>query len=355
MAKVMVGMSGGVDSSVAAKLLIDSGYDVTGVTLKLFDGGDISEDFRTCCSLSDVEDAISVCYRLGIDHFVFNFKEAFRKKVINQFTESYLNGKTPNPCIECNRHIKFDKMLRRAEELGFDYIATGHYAERVYDYKTNRYILKRPKDRSKDQTYVLYGLTQYQLSKTLFPLGEYEKSDIRRIAEAAGLINSRKPDSQDICFVPDGDYASFIKKNTGAEIKEGNFISADGDVIGRHKGIINYTIGQRRGIGISIGKPAYVTDKNALENTVTIGDESNLYKSEITAYDVNLISLDSISDEMRVTAKVRYSRNEQAAVVIPSGNGEVLVKFDEPQRAPASGQAVVFYDGDVVIGGGTIR
>ncbi len=355
MAKVMVGMSGGVDSSVAAKLLIDSGYDVTGVTLKLFDGGDISEDFRTCCSLSDVEDARSVCYRLGIDHFVFNFKEAFRKKVINQFTESYLNGKTPNPCIECNRHIKFDKMLRRAEELGFDYIATGHYAERVYDYKTNRYILKRPKDRSKDQTYVLYGLTQYQLSKTLFPLGEYEKSDIRRIAEAAGLINLRKPDSQDICFVPDGDYASFIKKNTGAEIKEGNFISADGDVIGRHKGIINYTIGQRRGIGISIGKPAYVTDKNALENTVTIGDESNLYKSEITAYDVNLISLDSISDEMRVTAKVRYSRNEQAAVVIPSGNGEVLVKFDEPQRAPASGQAVVFYDGDVVIGGGTIR
>ena len=315
MAKVMVGMSGGVDSSVAAKLLIDSGYDVTGVTLKLFDGGDISEDFRTCCSLSDVEDARSVCYRLGIDHFVFNFKEAFRKKVINQFTESYLNGKTPNPCIECNRHIKFDKMLRRAEELGFDYIATGHYAERVYDYKTNRYILKRPKDRSKDQTYVLYGLTQYQLSKTLFPLGEYEKSDIRRIAEAAGLINSRKPDSQDICFVPDGDYASFIKKNTGAEIKEGNFISADGDVIGRHKGIINYTIGQRRGIGISIGKPAYVTDKNALENTVTIGDESNLYKSEITAYDVNLISLDSISDEMRVTAKVRYSRNEQAAVL----------------------------------------
>ena len=292
MAKVMVGMSGGVDSSVAAKLLIDSGYDVTGVTLKLFDGGDISEDFRTCCSLSDVEDARSVCYRLGIDHFVFNFKEAFRKKVINQFTESYLNGKTPNPCIECNRHIKFDKMLRRAEELGFDYIATGHYAERVYDYKTNRYILKRPKDRSKDQTYVLYGLTQYQLSKTLFPLGEYEKSDIRRIAEAAGLINSRKPDSQDICFVPDGDYASFIKKNTGAEIKEGNFISADGDVIGRHKGIINYTIGQRRGIGISIGKPAYVTDKNALENTVTIGDESNLYKTEITAYDVNLISLD---------------------------------------------------------------
>ena len=354
MAKVMVGMSGGVDSSVAAKLLIDSGYDVTGVTLKLFDGGDISEDFRTCCSLSDVEDARSVCYRLGIDHFVFNFKEAFRKKVINQFTESYLNGKTPNPCIECNRHIKFDKMLRRAEELGFDYIATGHYAERVYDYKTNRYILKRPKDRSKDQTYVLYGLTQYQLSKTLFPLGEYEKSDIRRIAEAAGLINSRKPDSQDICFVPDGDYASFIKKNTGAEIKEGNFISADGDVIGRHKGIINYTIGQRRGIGISIGKPAYVTDKNALENTVTIGDESNLYKSEITAYDVNLISLDSISDEMRVTAKVRYSRNEQAAVVIPSGNGEVLVKFDEPQRAITPGQAVVLYDGEYVAGGGTI-
>lgn len=355
MAKVMVGMSGGVDSSVAAKLLIDSGYDVTGVTLKLFDSEELTESSRTCCSLSDVEDARSVCYKLGIDHFVFNFKETFKEKVIKQFTESYLNGKTPNPCIECNRHIKFDKMLRRAEELGFDYIATGHYAQRIYDSKTEKYILKRPKDRSKDQTYVLYGLTQYQLSKTLFPLGEYEKPDIRRIAENAGLINSRKPDSQDICFVPDGDYASFIKKNTGAEIKEGNFINSGGDIIGRHKGIINYTIGQRRGIGISIGKPAYVTDKNLIENTVTIGEERDLYKSEITAYDVNLISMDSIPDEMRVTAKVRYSRNEQTAVVIPSGNGEVLVKFDEPQRAPASGQAVVFYDGDIVIGGGTIK
>lgn len=355
MAKVMVGMSGGVDSSVAAKLLMDSGYDVTGVTLKLFDGEEIVEGARTCCSLSDVEDARSVCYRLGIDHFVFNFKEMFREKVMNQFAESYLNGETPNPCIECNRHIKFDKMLRRAEELGYDYIATGHYAVREFDEKSGKYILKRPKDHSKDQTYVLYGLTQYQLSKTLFPLGGYEKPEIRNIAENAGLVNSRKPDSQDICFVPDGDYASFITRHTGAEIKEGDFLNTAGEVIGRHRGVINYTIGQRRGIGISIGRPAYVTDKNAAENTVTIGDESDLYKTEIKVRDVNLISMDSLPEEMQVTAKVRYSRSEMPAVIRPLENGEVLVTFEKPQRAPAKGQAAVFYDGDVVIGGGTIK
>ncbi len=355
MAKVMVGMSGGVDSSVAAKLLQDSEYEVIGVTLKLFDGEDIDESTRTCCSLSDVEDARSVCYRLGIEHLVFNFKDEFRKKVMNQFTESYLKGETPNPCIECNRHIKFDKMLRRAEELGYDYVATGHYAEREFDESIQKYILKRPKDRSKDQTYVLYGMTQYQLSKTLFPLGGYEKAEIRQIAEDAGLVNSRKPDSQDICFVPDGDYASFIKENTNVEIKEGNFLDTNGEIIGRHKGVINYTVGQRRGIGISFGRPCYVTDKNAIENTVTIGDEKDLYKSELIAYDVNLISLDSISDGMKVTAKVRYSRNEKPAVLTNLENGEILVKFDEPQRAPAKGQAVVFYDDDIVIGGGTIK
>lgn len=355
MAKVMVGMSGGVDSSVAAKLLMDSGYDVTGVTLKLFDGKDVAMETRTCCSLSDVEDARSVCYKLGIEHFVFNFKDEFRKKVMDQFAESYLKGETPNPCIECNRHIKFDKMLRRAEELGYDYIATGHYAIREFEGKSGKYILKRPKDRSKDQTYVLYGLTQYQLSKTLFPLGDYEKPEIRQIAENAGLVNSRKPDSQDICFVPNGNYASFITEHTNAEIKEGNFLNTDGEIIGRHKGVINYTIGQRRGIGISIGRPAYVTDKNAEENTVTIGDEKDLYKSEITVCGLNLISLDSLPEKMHVTAKVRYSRNEQPAVIRPIGGGEVLVAFESPQRAPAKGQAAVFYDGDIVIGGGTIK
>lgn len=355
MAKVMVGMSGGVDSSVAAKLLLDEGYEVTGVTLKLFDGEDVNENSRTCCSLSDVEDARSVAYKLGFDHLVFNFKDDFRRNVMNQFIDSYLKGETPNPCIECNKHIKFDKMLRRAEELGYDYIATGHYAVRRYDEKTGKYQLIRPADRSKDQTYVLYGFTQYQLSKTLFPLGEYDKSTVRQIAQNAGLVNSRKPDSQDICFVPDGDYAKFISENTGQSIPEGDFLNTRGEKIGTHKGVIHYTIGQRKGLGISLGKPAYVTDKNAEKNTVTIGDEADLYKNEITVYALNWISGDAPESPVEVTAKTRYSQNEQPATVCPLENGEVLVKFHKPQRAPAKGQAAVFYQGDVVLGGGTIK
>lgn len=355
MAKVMVGMSGGVDSSVAAKLLQDEGYEVTGVTLKLFDGEDVDQSTRTCCSLSDVEDARSVAYKLGFDHLVFNFKTDFRKNVMEHFIDSYLKGETPNPCIECNKHIKFDKMLRRAEELGYDYIATGHYAVRQFDEKTGKYLLIRPADRSKDQTYVLYGLTQYQLSKTLFPLGEYDKTTVRKIAEEAGLVNSRKPDSQDICFVPDGDYAKFITENTGKIIPEGDFLNTSGEKIGTHKGVINYTIGQRKGLGIALGKPAYVTDKDAINNTVTIGDETDLYKDEITVCNVNWISLDSLTEPIEVTVKTRYSQNEQKATVCPTENGEVLVKFHKPQRAPAKGQAAVFYQDNIVLGGGTIK
>ena len=305
MAKVMVGMSGGVDSSVAAKLLLDEGYEVMGVTLKLFDGEDVDEGVRTCCSLSDVEDARSVAYKLGFEHLVFNFKDDFRQHVMNQFVDSYLSGETPNPCIECNKHIKFDKMLRRAEELGFDYIATGHYAERKFDEKTGKYYLVRPADRSKDQTYVLYGLTQYQLSKTLFPLGGYDKTQVRKIAEDAGLVNSRKPDSQDICFVPDGDYAKFIRENSDAVIVPGDYLNTDGEKIGTHKGVINYTVGQRKGLGISLGKPAYVVDKNAELNTVTLGDENELYKSEIRVSDVNWISMDSLEEPMRISVLYR--------------------------------------------------
>lgn len=355
MAKVMVGMSGGVDSSVAAKLLHDKGYEVTGVTLKLFDGSDIDENTKTCCSLSDVEDARSVAYKLGFDHLVFNFKNDFRKYVMEHFIDSYLKGETPNPCIECNRHIKFDKMLRRAEELGYDYIATGHYAIRKFDEKTGKYLLIRPVDRSKDQTYVLYGLTQYQLSKTLFPLGEYDKTTVRQIAEDAGLVNSGKPDSQDICFVPDGDYAKFITENTGITIPQGDFLNASGEKIGIHKGVIHYTIGQRKGLGISLGKPAYVTDKNAVKNTVTIGAEADLYKDEITVCALNWISMEDLSEPIEVTVKTRYSQNEQQATVYPLNGGEALVKFHKPQRAPAKGQAAVFYMGDVVLGGGTIK
>ncbi len=358
MKKVMVGMSGGVDSSVAALLLRDSGYDVTGATLKLFSDEDIAEaekEGKTCCALSDVEDARSVAYRLGFEHLVFNFRDNFREHVMKQFADSYLAGRTPNPCIECNRHVKFDKMLRRAQELGYDYIATGHYAVIEYDEPSGRYLLKRPKDRSKDQTYVLYSLTQEQLSHTLFPLGNLEKSQVRAIAEQAGLVNSSKPDSQDICFVPDGKYAEFIRKFTGASITEGNFVSSDGKILGKHKGIINYTIGQRKGLGISLGKPAYVVRKDVEANTVTLGDEADLYTKTLTAEDVNLISVAEITDPMRITAKTRYSQHEQPAVLSYLGGGEYMVEFDEPQRAVTSGQAAVFYDGDVVVGGGTIK
>lgn len=358
----MVGMSGGVDSSVAALLLREQGFKVMGVTLKLFSDEDISEieqfakkDSKTCCALSDVMDARYVAYRLGFEHVVFNFRDCFREKVMKQFAESYISGKTPNPCIECNRHVKFDKMLRRAMELDYDYIATGHYAVREFDGESGRYLLKRPKDRSKDQTYVLYVLTQEQLAHTLFPLGTLEKSEVREIAARAGLVNSDKPDSQDICFVPDGDYARFIRDFSGIEPEPGRFVDMDGNTVGTHRGIICYTIGQRKHLGLStMGRPVYVVDKDISANTVTIGDNSDLFSDSLIAQDVNLIPFDTLEKPMRITAKTRYSQKDQPAVLSSLGGGRYSVVFDEPQRAITPGQAVVFYDGDIVVGGGTI-
>ena len=352
--RVLVGMSGGVDSSAAAALLCDKGYEVCGCTLKMYDNSVFGEGYGEggCCSLADVDDARSVCRKLGIDHITLNFTDEFGKHVMKPFADSYINGETPNPCIECNSHLKFDLMLRRAMLLDFDYIATGHYADIAL--KNGRYLLKRPADRRKDQTYVLYTLTQEQLAHTLFPLYGTDKPAIRQYAEERGLINFRKPDSQDICFVPDGDYAAFIRRYTGYEPKSGYFIDNSGNKIGTHSGIINYTIGQRRGLGVTFGKPVFVTAKDPERGTVTLSDEADLFKSVLFLRDVNLISLEKLTEPMKVTAKARYSAKEQEAVIFPVENGIMRAEFSSPVRAPAKGQACVFYDGDIVVGGGVI-
>lgn len=354
--KVMVAMSGGVDSSVAAVLLRDQGYDICGATLKLFDDEEVltSCNTRTCCSLEDVEDARSVCYKLGIDHFVFNFKDTFKDEVIGKFARSYQSGKTPNPCIDCNRYIKFSKLIQRAILMEKDYIATGHYAQIEYDKSSGRYLLKKAFDLSKDQSYVLYVLSQHDLSRTLLPLGGMEKSQVRKIAEERDLINARKPDSQDICFVRDGDYAGFLENTMKVKSEKGNFIDTKGKVLGQHKGIIHYTIGQRKGLGIAMGKPAYVINKNKEDNTVTLGSGEDLYSKRLTASDLNMIALGKLTGPMKAKVKTRYSQEETAATLYPEGDDEIIVEFNDSQRSITPGQAVVFYDGDIVIGGGTI-
>ncbi len=355
--KVLVAMSGGVDSSVAAKLLMDENYDITGVTLKLFDDEDTLKDtkkVRTCCALSDIEDARAVCYKLNCEHFVFNFKDSFKESVMDKFAQSYISGETPNPCIDCNRYIKFEKLLQRAVTLGFDYIATGHYAVNEYDKQSGRYLLKRPLDRSKDQTYALYSLTQKQLAHTLFPLGNYVKTTAREIAEQSGLVNARKPDSQDICFVPDGNYAEFISRYTDKLPEKGNFVDTNGNILGIHKGVTAYTIGQRKGLALSFPQPMYVVAKNPETNEVTLGESDKLFSDNLIATDVNLISIEKLDKPMQVTAKIRYNQIDQKATILPLDNGEISVRFDEPQRAITKGQAVVFYLDDIVVGGGTI-
>jgi tRNA-specific 2-thiouridylase len=350
--KALIAMSGGVDSSVAAALMLRSGYECIGVTMKLFDSEDLAAPPSGCCSLSDVEDAKAVAFRLNMPHYVLNFADDFKESVIRNFIETYEKGGTPNPCIECNRSLKFEKLLQRARSLEFDYISTGHYAqvERV----GGRFILKKAVDEKKDQSYVLYMLTQEQLAHTVFPLGGLTKEKARELAAESGFVNAKKKDSQDICFAPDGDYAAFIEKWRGIPATWGDVVDMDGKVVGRHKGLIRYTIGQRRGLGLAFGEPIYVTAKSTENNTITVGRDESLWTRSLVACSINLITCDKLDKPLRVTAKTRYLQREQTAVVEQVGADELRVVFDEPQRAITAGQAVVLYDGDTVIGGGTI-
>ena len=354
--KALIAMSGGVDSSVAAFLTKEAGFDCTGATMKLFSNEDIGiEGESRCCSLDDVEDARSVANRLGIPFFVFNFSDNFRREVIERFITAYKNGETPNPCIDCNRFLKFEKFFLRARELDIGHIVTGHYAVICYDGAARRWGLKKGADESKDQSYVLYSLTQEQLAHTLLPLGGMTKAEVRAVAEANGFINAKKRESQDICFVPDGDYASFIERYTGEPNRAGQFVDKEGRALGEHRGFVRYTIGQRRGLGLSLREPLYVCAKCAARNTVVLGKESELFSKSLTATGINLIACDRLTAPLRIRAKVRYKQREQWATAEQTGDDRLRIEFDEPQRAVTPGQAVVMYDGDAVVGGGPIE
>ena len=351
--KVLVAMSGGVDSSVAAKLLTDAGFSCIGCTMKLYDNEDAGiPKANTCCSLDDVEDARSVAYRLGMPYYVFNLKDKFAECVIDRFVNAYEHGITPNPCIDCNRYLKFDKLFERADIMDCRYIATGHYAR--IERAGGKYVLKKALDETKDQSYVLYDLTQETLARVKFPLGTLCKTEAREIAAEAGLINARKHDSQDICFVPDGDYARFMEDFTGKHYPAGDFLDVGGRKVGTHSGAVRYTIGQRKGLGLAMGAPVYVCAKDMQANTVTVGPESELFDTIVYANEVNWIALPELKGPLRVTARTRYHQTEQPATVYPAGPDSFRLEFDQPQRAPTPGQAVVLYQGDVVLGGGTI-
>lgn len=351
--KALIGMSGGVDSSVAALLMLEAGYECIGATMRLY-GGQASPGSKTCCSLDDVEDARSVAHRLGIKHYVFNFTEEFQQQVMDQFVAVYQAGGTPNPCIECNRYLKFGKLLQRARELSCDVLVSGHYAKVQQDPATGRYLLMRAADRAKDQTYFLACLSQQQLSRIRFPLGDLTKAQVRELAEKHGFLNARKHDSQDICFVPGGDYTAFLTAYTGKELEPGDFLNTQGQVVGRHRGAVCYTIGQRKGLGLAMGEPVYVCAKDMAAKTVTVGPNEALFSRELWAKDWVFFPFEQLTEPLAVTAKIRHSQFDQKATVYPEADGLARVVFDEPQRAISPGQAVVLYQGEMVIGGGTI-
>ena len=350
--RALIAMSGGVDSSVAAYLMQAQGYDCQGVTMRLYYGS--HGRFHTCCAQEDIEDAMEVAFQLGIPYEVLDCTVDFRTQVMDKFCRVYEAGGTPNPCIDCNRYLKFDRLFQTAREWGMDYVVTGHYARIWRDPQSGRYLLGKGLDPSKDQSYVLYTMTQEQLAHVRFPLGDLEKSRVREIAVAQGLVNAKKHDSQDICFIPDGDYGAFLERHTGKRYPPGDFLSQDGQVLGQHRGAVRYTLGQRKGLGLALGTPCYVCGKDMAANTVTVGPEASLYRRSLLAEDLNWIAFDALPGPLRVRAMTRYRQPEQWATASMTPEGLLRLDFDRPQRAMTPGQAVVLYDGGLVLGGGTI-
>lgn len=354
--KVVVGMSGGVDSSVAACLLKEQGYDVIGVTMQIWqdEEPEVVEENGGCCGLSAVDDARRVAWSLGIPYYVMNFRKEFKESVMDYFVDEYLHGHTPNPCIACNRYVKWEALLARSMEIGADYIATGHYA-RVMQLPNGRYTIQNSVTAAKDQTYALYNLTQEQLSRTLMPVGAYTKDEIRQIAEDHGLEVAKKKDSMEICFIPDNDYAGFIERNVENVPGPGNFVDKDGTILGRHKGITHYTVGQRKGLNLSMGRPVFVTELRPETGEVVIGDNEDVFSDYLICGNVNWMAVDGLHGEERtVMAKIRYSHKGAPCVIRELKDGRVECRFETPQRAITPGQAVVFYENDYVFGGGTI-